>query len=851
MPENPTPKDHIVCPPNYETLKFSGRAQGKFVVFPRDRHEHAEFLKRKLSDVEAAFEAEKQNRAETGQPFGLILEVTSEPGHNLQFVSLEATPTKRLQGIELLNLRIVKTKNGNVQKASIFVPFGRLKVLQKKVENYAVKDGKPRKDGTSSPSNEKLLANISDIAVAALEALWTDAEILPAEDGAHWWEFWVRRCDGDWESQFIAECKNLGIEVLDQRLEMPDQIIYVGKSGRSTIESSLDLLNTLSEVRKARPCSIGLTDLSTSEQFEWIEEALERIYWPVDVNCPAVCLIDTGVNRAHPLLEPILREEDLHSIIPHLGEADHPLSSTAHGTSMAGIAAFDDLRKLMLNGEEWTQGHRIESVKLIHEGNEHEPENFGALTQQAIYLPEIEAPDRSRVYCLAITSGSANDKGHPTAWSSAIDSVIAGANEEDAPKRIVIVSAGNVRSDFSNYPESCYQSKVEDPAQSWNAVCVGASTMRSAIEEDDPDSSLCEPLALPGGLSPFSRTTLEWEPRWPTKPDIVMEGGNLGKSPDGDVLTCDSLSVLTTAPNFLQKPITTFTATSAAAASASRLCARMIERYPDRWPETIRGMLVHSARWSDEMLDNGQIDPYSAGASSEVQRLLRIYGFGIPNETRALHSFENSATLINEADLQPYAEPAGDAKLNQCNLHQLQWPTEELNKSPDAPVTMRVTLSYYIEPNPGTRMWEKNKKYQYASCLLRFRPKHKDQSIDEFRDFLIQYTSDYEKPEDGTKPKSMNDPGWAVGSQLRGKGGSIVQDIWQGSAAQLAEMGHIAVFPVKGWWATRKYKEDHEWHQCHLRKQRYSLIISLEADADIPIHSTVTTIIELDQEIDL
>lgn len=78
-----------------------------------------------------------------------------------------------------------------------------------------------------------------------------------------------------------------------------------------------------------------------------------------------------------------------------------------------------------------------------------------------------------------------------------------------------------------------------------------------------------------------------------------------------------------------------------------------------------------------------------------------------------------------------------------------------------------------------------------------------------------------------------------------------MQDIWQGSAAQLAEMGHIAVFPVKGWWATRKYKEDHEWHQCHLRKQRYSLIISLEADADIPIHSTVTTIIELDQEIDL
>jgi hypothetical protein len=44
---------------------------------------------------------------------------------------------------------------------------------------------------------------------------------------------------------------------------------------------------------------------------------------------------------------------------------------------MAGIAAYDDLRKLMLDSGPWMQKHCLESVKIIHEGNEHDPENYG------------------------------------------------------------------------------------------------------------------------------------------------------------------------------------------------------------------------------------------------------------------------------------------------------------------------------------------------------------------------------------------------------------------------------------------------------------------------------------------
>jgi hypothetical protein len=61
----------------------------------------------------------------------------------------------------------------------------------------------------------------------------------------------------------------------------------------------------------------------------------------------------------------------------------------------------------------------------------------------------------------------------------------------------------------------------------------------------------------------------------------------------------------------------------------------------------------------------------------------------------------------------------------------------------DISMTLRVTLSYFIDPNPGSRTWHKNPKYRYPSCLLRFRVKHKDQSTQQFR-LLLERAIDNE-----------------------------------------------------------------------------------------------------------
>jgi hypothetical protein len=286
-------------------------------------------------------------------------------------------------------------------------------------------------------------------------------------------------------------------------------------------------------------------------------------------------------------------------------------------------------------------------------------------------------------------------------------------------------------------------------------------------------------------------------------------------------------------------------ATSAAAAQASRIAAQILVRYPDLQPETVRGLLVHSARWPQELLDREGIDPHAAGQTDNVKALMRSYGFGVVDEKRALESLSNEATFFTEGRLHPYKKSTSGVGLNECHLIPLPWPKLLLQANDDVTCTLRVTLSYFIEPNPGTRGFESGKKYRYASHLLGFKPKHAQQSLQEFRSRLH---ADEEKS--GEDPNT--DPGWAVGGNTRKKAGSLVQDVWKGSAADLALMDSIAVYPrAKGWWALRKFDENRVEHNCDQRSVPYSVVISIETEANLPIYQEVSTAItELQATID-
>jgi len=413
------------------------------------------------------------------------------------------------------------------------------------------------------------------------------------------------------------------------------------------------------------------------------------------------------------------------------------------------------------------------------------------------------------------TARDNRDRGRPSAWSSALDRLACDADNGGESPRLCIVAAGNVDPNWwAQFPDSNTTDAIHDPAQAWNALTVGAYTQLDRITEPDADD--LAPVAQAGDLSPFSTTSVEWPPHRPLKPDVVFEGGNAAKNAIGAV-TMHSLSLLTTHYQPTQRLLTTANATSAATALGARMAAELSAAYPSLWPETIRGLIVHSAEWTDamrRMFLRG--DPPK---KKEYANLIRHCGFGVPDITQARWSASDSLTMMAEETIQPFTQGSNNTPvLRDMVVHRLPWPADELAKLGAAEVEMRITLSYFIEPNPSSR--NVGSRYRYESHGLRFDVKRPHESDAEFRARISQAAQE----ETGATPDPGADPHWLVGPQNRHRG-SLHTDIWRGQAAELAARSTLAVYPSQGWWKTRTKLGRYD------SLARYALLVSIRAPA--------------------
>ena len=463
----------------------------------------------------------------------------------------------------------------------------------------------------------------------------------------------------------------------------------------------------------------------------------------------------------------------------------------------------------------------------------------GIWTVEAVARPEVTAPFRRRVFGMAVTARDDRDRGHPSAWSAAIDSLAVDFDGDGANPRLLVVSAGNVRDSnaWSDYPDSNDTDGVHDPAQAWNALTVGACTNLVRITE--PDAGGYSPIAPEGGLSPFSTTSVTWDRHWPLKPDVVFEGGNAAKD-QLSAVSLPSLRLLTTHHLPADRLFTTTNATSAATALASRFTARVMAIYPGLWPETIRALIVHSAEWTDTMKRQ------SFGAArhpkkEDYLRLIRRCGFGVPNLDRALWTVANSLTMVVQERLHPFKRAgSGPPTLRDMHLHDLPWPRDVLEGLGETPVEMWVTLSYFIEPNPSRR--GHRSRYRYESHGLRFDVKQPLESVVEFRKRINLAARD---EDEGSPRRSDGDSAWLIGARGRHRG-SLHGDIWQGTAADLASRGVIAVYPTAGWWKTRQALERYD------KEARYALVVSIRApEVDVDLYTEVANRIAVGVDVGL
>ena len=595
-----------------------------------DRAQHAARLLSQMEDIEEKavqrVSAQKAEGVDAGN--GVYLQFDSAPGFDLKFESLEFTRS----GIELCAVR--SAPHDRLQ-ATVFVPDGKLSFFLNRITAYRDEDTKPRRDGSTQPKNRELVESIAQIRLAALEALWTDSpELYPASDQVTAWEVWLRRSGKiDHLQRFRKTATACDLTVSEQSISFVDRVIVLVSGKGQDLARSAELLGAIAELRLAKTTASFFTQMNSVDQQSWVDDLAGRLQ-PPDPEAPYICLLDTGVNRGHALLAPLVADKDIHTYKPGWSVDDRG----GHGTPMAGIAAYGDLTDALSSHGPWRTTHLLESVKIINSADPHEPGLYGAVTTESVNRVEIH-PDRRRVFCMAISTSDGRDRGRPSSWSAAVDSLASGA--DDQVRRLVVLATGNTDpASRGDYPDSNLTDGVHDPGQAWNALTVGGYTEKVLVDQQRFPG--WEALAAHSDLSPASCASMTWKrTRWPVKPDIVLEAGNMARHPafDEPDYIEDALQLLSTPGDFARgRPLATFGDTSAATALAARLAAMLWAKYPNLTPEAVRALIVHSAQWTEPMVRRftdarGQVD---------YEAVMRCFGFGVPRLRDVLSSADNS-----------------------------------------------------------------------------------------------------------------------------------------------------------------------------------------------------------------
>lgn len=830
-------------------IKLDGFTQSLDYVYPkgpfpsginlvqRNRNLHGAKILNQLDAIRQRFDIP----ADVGLPERIVrddvvyVDFISEWGYQLDYKSLDQDKADPL--FQILNIREEQEDTDENPRyryhVTMIMTKGGIGEFIRKINLFRTENVIYRGEDTGNPRYYKLFTNIENIQTATLRSFWADEPEFPFpdEDVVVWWEVWFRKTGND-RFRIARVLENLtavGVQVGQSELIFAEHRVRLVKGTARQLSASLMLLDNLSELRKPQETAdfICHKDEEYEDNIEWMEELIGRTDVVLNDNSVLICLLDSGVNNVHPLINGFLPNDRLYSYKPADWGLGDDWPNGGHGTGVAGIAHYGDMVDALAERGRIRILHGLESFKIINQSDPHEPELYGAVTEYATSTPFVDRPDNLRVFCLTITDKDFSFKGRPSAWSAALDKIAFGSLLDPSAPQLIIVSSGNVIAvNHQDYPDLNLLESVHDPAQAYNALTVGSYTRKDRI---DPATGYSH-LAPNGGMAPSNSTSTLWQNQWPIKPDIVMEGGNC--STDGvSVSDHHSLKLLTADREYPRHTFLPFSDTSAAAGLAAKMAAELRTVYPEFWPETIRALMIHSADWTANMLGNRNFDDLS---ETDRKILLRTVGYGVPVLDDALYSAGNSLTLIAEREIQPYHVVKSTGKSKEYHLFDLPWPDEVLlGELFDQDVRLKVTLSYFIEPNPGS----KNKRYvnnfHYHSHALEF-------AVIKERETLVQFKRRISKAAELDEDQVNNtEERWSI-KRVRSRG-SVKKDFVTMSGADMAVRNKIAVYPKPGWYRSRKKLDKTD------SVVRYSLLVTLEtANVNVDLMTPVLNQIELD-----
>lgn len=761
-----------------------------------------------------------------GLKAGAIVEVGTVPppeGSRAQAVKLP-------KGLEFPTQEVVvlrsERRDDRTESALLFVPDDARTFLRERISSYGQPQGnQPRPDVDRFEKVETIRAAdahalfVGNVDFASIEPLW--------------WELWVRH-DGRIAEGVAAAARLAALDVHEDRLLFPDTtVLFVHTSAEGITGFVGRIPGAVAEIRKATGTIEPFLDRGAKGvgPQDWTADLANRIV-PPPQGANAVCALDTGIAAQHPLIAPALHGAWAYDAA--WGADDHHPQG-GHGTPLAGLALYGDLEPLMNDTRPVQLTHAVESMKLLPPRGfpKTKPPSYGVVTEGAVALVEAERPNVRRAFCLA-NSACDFPPERPSSWSGALDQIASGSMPGDQadgvpaaerPKRLMVVATGNMPGGKLDHVRLSHP--LEDPSQSWNALTIGGFTRKETPPANPPG---LKPVVPANHRSPFSLGSQALSSDLtPIKPEVLFEAGNMIADPSGDCGWEPSVSLLAPGSNVMHEPLVPFWATSAAAGMAGHFVGALQAALPEIWPETHRALVVDSAHWPEpirkRLIGTGQ--HWKTGTKAAKQAVLREVGYGVPDLQRAINSASNDVTLIAQAPIQPFViGESGGPVFNEMHFYDLPWPKAALEKIENGIVTMKVTLSYFVEPNLSGRAATRPETYR--SFGLRFAMKKRSDTKEQFK---RRVSGQQEKDTPG--PQQEGDY-WLLGANAV-QAGSLHCDLWRGRAIDLALHDAIGVYPVTGWWKT------HPGQKRFNDKGRYALVVSISAPGhDVDMYSEIS-----------
>jgi hypothetical protein len=380
---------HIYLPETGQSENYTRPRQGGGSNYPpdRDRAAHARYLEEQIGQaIQQANQIlnSRDSQLATGVQ-GFYLEFQIKAEETIALKSLE----NRKKKIELVAVKKISDQEGMVL-ATVFVPESAQNYFLTKVEQYRDEDTKKDK-----PKNEALVARLEAVEIGTVRSLFTDNPARFPEDGQEvWWEVWLRKGK---QEEFNQITRKLEIPTKPYAISFPEREVVLAMSNLEAMALTINNSDAVAELRIAKDTPSMFLEMGPLEQEQWVDDLEKRLLQP-GKHAVSICVLDSGVTRIHPLLSPGLDAKDMHAVEPSWGVNDSGFWR-GHGTAMAGLCLYSDqLIDLLATSEKVKILHRIESVKILPNTGPNEPELYGAITGQGVSLPEIQAPDRRRVF---------------------------------------------------------------------------------------------------------------------------------------------------------------------------------------------------------------------------------------------------------------------------------------------------------------------------------------------------------------------------------------------------------------------------------------------------------------------